>query len=363
MKLRIGSDELKAGMALAGRAVSRKSPLPIMKTLMLRANGTVELAGANAEHTVVTTVHGEVLEAGAVCVPYDNFASFVGNLSGDVSLEVQGGRLQVRTPHSSARFPLLPAEEFTTLDERVPGIVLDGPHFRGLLSRVAVARGTDPKTPLFTGVELACDKHGEGTLSATNGICMAHAKLGHCEGSVEMSYILPAGTVDAVTRMTGATVQIGYANSRLVFSDDLTVVGSGLIAGEYPNLKRMLVEKTAITVVAETDPLRWALEQAMVFGGEANNYLTLEIGDGVLVLTGEAGEAGRSAAECAATVDGPHLTLGVNGKQMLDGLRAVDNPSVSLHFDSQTRPVYMRRTPDDCTFQYVSVPMQLRRKA
>jgi DNA polymerase-3 subunit beta len=289
----------------------------------------------------------------------------------DVSVALEGTKLQVRC--GSARFALatLPVEEYPQLPTMPPvaGTVA-ADVFSEAISQVTVAASKDDTLPLLTGVKVEIS--GETmTLMATDRYRLALRELtwNPSTPGTELTALVRGRTLHEVARSlaTGGGVEIALSEE-----DSANLIGfeaggrrttSTLVDGEYPPVRRLFPDTTAITAVVSTGALIDAVKRVSLVA-ERNTPVRLSFSEGQVALEAGAGDDAQASEVLEAQLDGDDLVVGFNSGFLLDGLGALGSEFARLTFTDSIKPSVMtgqdslEGEPDN-SYKYLIMPMRI----
>src|SRR5699024_10068315 len=289
----------------------------------------------------------------------------------DVSIALEGTKLQVRC--GSARFALatLPVEEYPQLPTMppvpasvaadvfaeavapAPRPVGDSPPpataapvagsvaadvFAEAIGQVTVAASKDDTLPLLTGVKVEIS--GETmTLMATDRYRLALRELtwNPATPGAEQTALVRGRTLHEVARSlsTGGSVDIALsddADGNLIgFESGGRRTTSTLVDGEYPPVRRLFPETTAITATVATGALIDAVKRVSLVA-ERNTPVRLSFTEGQVALEAGAGDDAQASEVLEAQLEGEDLVVGFNSGFLLDGLGALGTDFARLTF-------------------------------
>nr|MCU0280506.1 DNA polymerase III subunit beta [Acidimicrobiia bacterium] len=156
MRIRAERDDLADVLSRAARAVSARSPLPILQGLLVAVSGrSMRVTGTDLDVTVRTQLEVEVLEEGKTVVPARLITEAVRKLpAGAVVLEAAGGEVQLTGSGPRFRFREMAVDDFPNVPEAdlKGGIEVDGDEVVRALNQVMVAASHDDARPVLTGI-------------------------------------------------------------------------------------------------------------------------------------------------------------------------------------------------------------------
>ena len=266
MKFHLDRGVLGDAVSWATRTLPVRPTMPILQGVRIVADPTGELQLSTFDYEVSAQIRldAEVETGGEVLVQGRMLSDIVRALPNkDVSVALEGTKLQVRC--GSARFALatLPVEEYPQLPEMPPvagSVAADV--FAEAISQVTVAASKDDTLPLLTGVK--AEISGETmTLMATDRYRLALRELTWNPASpgAEQTALIRARTLQEVARSlaTGGSVDLalseGDSANLIGFESGGRRTTSTLVDGDYPPVRRLFPDSAAITAVVATGPL------------------------------------------------------------------------------------------------------------
>lgn len=327
------------------KACAVKTITPVLECIRLHAeNDGLTLTAYDGEISIEKKIKAEIIEEGELCVPGKTFADFVGKIAGfEVIVASDERGVQIRYADSESYMQALSAEDFPRVGNRA----LDGAQYfearendlKSLITRTTFCCATDDSRPILKGCLLESE-NGKLTATALDGFRMACSV---CEGSDiagEMKIVCPARTLSEISRMLDGEelLRIYAENNQLSVAVQDTIITSRLYAGEF--VKKEHIYPTAFTtrVTVKRTELVESVERASVLiRGDKNNLVMLNIKPEKVIINANS-EMGKVEEAVAATLDGKELKIAMNGKFLLDALRALDGEDVVLSFNSAVAP-------------------------
>ena len=286
MKFHLDRGALGDAVTWATRTLPVRPAMPILQGVRIVADtsGELQLSTFDYEVSAQITLDAEVDEGGEVLVQGRMLSDIVRALPNkDVSVALEGTKLQLRC--GSARFALatLPVEEYPQLPS-MPPVAGSVPAdvFSEAISQVTVAASKDDTLPLLTGVKVEIE--GEKvTLMATDRYRLAMRELSWNPASpgAELTALVRARTLHEVARSlaTGGSVDIALADdsaAKLVgFESGGRRTTSTLVDGDYPPVRRLFPDSSPITAVIATAPLIEAVKRVSLVAERNTPVLSL----------------------------------------------------------------------------------------
>ncbi len=374
MKFHLDRGVLADAVSWATRTLPVRPAMPILQgvRIVADASGELQLSTFDYEVSAQITLAAEVDAPGEVLVQGRMLSDIVRALPNkDVTVALEGTKLQVRC--GSARFALatLPVEEYPQLPSMPPvaGSV-DAHVLAEAIGQVTVAASKDDTLPLLTGVRMEIE--GEKvTLMATDRYRLALRELTWrpASPSASTTALVRGRTLQEVARSlaTGSDVDIALADDSsahlIGFESSGRRTTSTLVDGDYPPVRRLFPDSVAITAVVATAPLIEAVKRVSLVA-ERNTPVRLTFTEGQVALEAGAGDDAQASEVLEAQLEGDDLVVGFNSGFLLDGLGALGTDFARLTFTDSIKPSVMsgqdslEGSPDP-SYKYLLMPMRI----
>ncbi|HHC07374.1 MAG TPA: DNA polymerase III subunit beta [Actinobacteria bacterium] len=359
MKLRAERDDLADALARAGRAVSTRSPLPILQGLLLEVEGNrLTATGTDNEVTIKTFLDVEALEAGRTVVPAKLAADAVRKLpSGAVSIHVRDGEVEItgNGPKFTLRamnvddFPR-PSEEPVDGDVEVEGDVL-----LRAIGQVGVAASTDEARPMLTGVLFEATEEGL-RLVATDSYRLAVKDVPGV--STEGARLVPYRALRELGRtIGGGRMTVGLGEREAVFATGTGKLRVRIIDAAFPNYRQLLPEGYPNRLVVDKEALLEGIGRAALVA-EDHIPVRLDLHPGGVGLSVIRQEVGEETEHLEADYQGEEMTIAFNTRYLTDGVAAVEGDQVVVETVDPLKPGLIHGLEGD-TFRYLLMPVRL----
>ncbi len=370
LRCTVSPGALSAALALASRAVSARSTLPVLSNVLLETQAEgLRLTATNLDLTVSALVPATVLQEGRITVPARLLSEYVASLDETpctLQVDERTQVLRVSCGTLTTNLHGIDAVEFPPLPVRdaEAALEVDAALFQQGVAQTSVAASGDEQTPVLTGVLLQIED-GRVTLVATDRHRLAVKRLDvevRDESAARGSVIVPARHLSEVARaVSPARPRIGIAFSesrnQVFFTMKDVEIASRLIEGTYPNYAQVIPADSATKVVLPTEVLRRSARTAAVLARDAANPVRLRAAPGELELRAQTAEVGDHDAPLAARVEGEEVQVAFNARYLLDALQAIDADEVELGFNGPLQPAALRPHGRD---DFLSVIMPVR---
>lgn len=346
------------------KACAVKTITPILECIKLRAeNDGLTLTAYDGEISIEKKITAEVLEEGELCVNGKTFADFAGKISAfEVVITSDEKGVRIRYADSESYMQSLPSADFPNLGDRTTNgknyFETKETELKSLIARTVFCCATEESRPILKGALLEA-KEGKLTATALDGFRMAYAYCEAGEGSGEIKLVCPARTLTEISRMltSDETIKIYADKNLLSVAVNDTVITSRLYAGEFVKKENIFPVAFATTVKARRAELIESVERASVLiRGDKNNLITLSVKPDKIEISANS-EIGKVEEAVSAVLEGKELKIAMNAKYILDALKALDEETVVLSFNTNVTPFTIENA-EMVKGQYLILPVR-----
>ena len=346
------------------KACAVKTITPILECIKMKAeNDGLTLTAYDGELSIEKKIKAEILEEGELCVNGKTFADFVGKISNfEVVIASNDKGIVIKYADSESYMQTLSANDFPRLGNRdtegLPYFETKETDLKTLISKVVFCCATDESRPILKGCLLEA-KNGVLNATALDGFRMACSSCEAVDGSGDIKIVCPARTLTEISRMLDGDEGLKiYANKNLL-SVELkdTVITSRLYAGEFVRKENIYPVDFTTQVQVKRNELIDSVERASVLiRGDKNNLVLFDIKNGKIVINANS-EMGKVEETVAGELNGKELKIAMNGKYLMDALKALEEEDVILSFNSSVAPFTIENS-EDKRCQYLVLPVR-----
>ncbi len=372
MKLACEKKLFEDAVAAAARAINPRSPLPILSHLLIEASpGLVKLTATDLDVGMSIKVEADVSVAGAVTCPARLMGEIVSKLPpGRVELETLAeGRMLLSCGTSKFELSTLPAEEFPSLPsmDETSSAQLPQDSLKGVIRQVAVAAASsqDESRAVMTGISLGLEA-GTLTLVATDGRRLACARKAvqiPLIGEESLNVVVPARALIELSRLIGSEgdVSLSVGKSQAFFRFGAYALHCRLLEGRFPDYTKVVPTNFSKTCRIGREDLISGLRRMLVVAQEKRspNLIRLRFSDDTLYLSANTPDLGSGDERLPIVYEGEEMTIGFNGKYLVDGLTVLDSEEVQLDLQEENKSAVLRPL-GDTSYDYVVMPVKLR---
>ncbi|MCC7252827.1 DNA polymerase III subunit beta [Hyphomicrobium sp.] len=372
MRLVIERGELLRALGHVTSVVERRTTIPILSNVLLKASGqALELKATDLEREVIEEVRADVGAAGAVTVPAHILHDIVRKLPEgsqiDIRRDTEKERLTLAAGQARFALQTLGPEDFPDLNAGDLGTSFEiaAKDLKRLIDKTRFAISTEETRYYLNGIFFHIAESGKTSMLravATDGHRLAQAELPRPKGAEGMpGVIIPRKTVHELHRLieeSAETVSVAVSASKVRFEIGSVTLTSKLIDGTFPDYGRVIPQSNDQELrVANTDFMS-AVDRVSTIASERGRAVKLNITSGKLVLSVNNPEGGSATEEIDVNYTSSPLEIGFNAKYLLDIAGQLEGDEARFLLADPGSPTMIRSAGDDNAL-YVLMPMRV----
>jgi len=339
-----------------------KPSIPILANVLHEAENDQLIISAT-DLTVSVRVFGaaKVLENGSITLPAKRLFQLIRELTTpEIVIETPSPEVaMIHAGTSNFRIQGMQKGEFPAFPDLSDGhqVHFKSEVFKEMLLRTAFAAARDDSRQVLNGVLLQ-KANSLATFIGTDGKRLARNKVEIEADSIDSgSYILPIKAVEEIVKiMDGEGIKLILMPEKLAIETDSTTLITKLIAGQYPDVTRVIPKKSENILTLHRDELIVLLRQVSLFTSEESNSVRFSFVEGALHLTATSGNIGEGKVSMPVNYSGPKLEIAFNPHYFLDILRHIKDETVKFEVSDSYNPGLVT---DSTTAEFVIMPMRL----
>lgn len=372
MRLEIERGELLKALSHVTSVVERRTTIPILSNVMLKAAGSsLMFKATDLERDVSESVTAKVQAPGSLTVPAHMLHDIVRKLPEGAEIELKRDgekeRLALTSGHSRFSLPTLSADDFPDLAVGEIGheFVIEAADLKRLIEKTRFAISTEETRYYLNGIYLHTAETGKTkTLRAvaTDGHRLAQVELARPKGADGMpGVIVPRKTVHELSRLiedSSAKVKVGVSNTKVRFEIGSVVLVSKLIDGTFPDYGRVIPHNNDKEMRVPNATFIAAVDRVSTIASERGRAVKLNLGKDKLVLSVNNPEGGSATEEIPVSYAAAPLEIGFNARYILDIAAQLESEEARFLLADPGSPTMVRDGGDDGAL-YVLMPMRV----
>ena len=364
MELKIQKTEFLKGLRIAQSIADRKSTMPMLANVLLRASGqnTVQIAATDLNVSVSAELESENAAEGGLTVGAKALHDIVNNMPGDMLqlrraennwAEIKAGKVDYRLVGMSDRdFPKIPEDSGATYSEIEPGVL------REMIDRVLFSVCNDETRFHLNGVLFESDGKNARMVS-TDGhrLSKVERKLDGAPTLTAGIIIPKKGVVEVKRVLDGAEkTSIAIKSPYIFVRGDRITLAIKLIDSQFPAYDQVIPKEHSKEVVIDRQLLLSALKRAQLMSSETRG-VKFSVSENGLVISSDNPDIGEVREELAANYSGESVSIGFNPRYVIELLSHMATEQVTLELNGELDPGLLRPLSGD---DYLGVVMPMR---
>lgn len=363
MKVICDGLDLSDGVLKVSKALSIKSPNPVLEGIKLVAKGdTLTLTATDNELTIEKTIKADVLMEGETVVVGKYFVDFTKKLEKEqVELSrLYDGQLQIKYSDSESELQVFSAESFPLIkkEDQENFFEISRNEFKDLVERITLACSTDYSRPILKGCLFEI-KDNLLTSVALDGFRMSVCKK-MVKASGDFSAIIPARTLNEIVRLLEKddSIKVYIQKNTLLVEFENTVVYSRLIEGEFVKYSHILPNSFENVVTVRKEDLVASIERASIVAkNDKYNVVKFDIKEEQMNVIAKS-EVGCVNESINVNLTGKDIFIAFNGKYILDYLKIIEDEFIKINLNSPIDPCIISSINSE-EFIYLILPVRI----
>lgn len=345
MKFVISTQELNFLINKIQNVVPQKATIPILSNFLVEAaNGMLTLTATDLTVGIRCQTEATVIEAGATTLPAKRFSQLIRELT-QSEVEITTNENEItEIKANTSRFKLhgMKAVEYPSLPDMSGSTSFKMPQnsLKEMLFRTSFAISRDDNRYVLTGASLRV-ANKQAVFLGTDGkrLARAHAEV-NLDASFTGNYIIPLKALDEIYKnlYEEGEATILLMTDKIAVEVAHTTIITKLLSGDYPDVSRVIPERTNMVVSLHREELISLLRQVSLFTKDTNHSVRFTFNDGDLRLSANAMEIGEGKVNMPVNYHGPKIDIAFNPGFFLDILRHSKEETVTMGITDAFNP-------------------------
>ncbi|MEQ1648677.1 MAG: DNA polymerase III subunit beta [Hyphomicrobiaceae bacterium] len=373
MKLVIEREELLRALGHVTSVVERRTTIPILSNVLLKANnGALHLKATDLEREVIEQTAAEVSQPGAVTVPAHVLHDIVRKLQDGSEIELKRDqekeRLTITSGRSRFALQTLAAEDFPDLGggEFPHTFEIPAHDLKRLIDKTRFAISTEETRYYLNGIYLHTATSGTKPMLravATDGHRLAQMEMAQPDGAGGMpGVIVPRKTVHELQRLLEAGEKqaiVSVSAAKVRFEIGNVTLTSKLIDGTFPDYGRVIPQGNDKTLKVPNAEFISAVDRVSTIASERGRAVKLTLNGQKLTLSVNNPDGGSATEEVVVDYTSTPLEIGFNARYLLDIAQQLEGETAEFKLADAGSPTIVRDAGGADNALYVLMPMRV----
>ena len=351
MHFKIKRIKLLNALAKATRAVSVRSPLPVLTGIKfdLQAHQLI-LTGSDSDITIQTIIDEDddlvILKEGAVVLN-----------SRYIEIEIIDGLL-TRIKGSQIEYSLngTDAIEYPRIDLSKTGthFIMNALVSKDIIGETKFAASDKETRPILTGINFKAHDHVLEVV-ATDSYRLAK-KIISIDEDVTFNITIPKLSLDEISKIIekDELIELYVSERKVLFVFDKNIIQTRLIDGSYPDTARLIPLEFDYELDINRADLLNAIDRVSLLLNEQNNIVKLDMSNEQVILSSYQQEIGSVEENLASSFyKGEPLTISFSCKYASDAIKSFSGDKIKILFTGEMKPFIVKDFDSDELLQLV----------
>ena len=361
MNFKIKRTELLNALNKVSKAVSMKSPLPVLTGIKfdLKENELI-LTGSDSDITIQThiTENIDIIETGSVVLSSRYILEIIKKIdSEDVHFTILDGTL-TRIEGANARFDLNGTSyiDYPRIDLSQSGthLQMKSQDLKMAIEQTSFATSEKETRPVLTGVNFKAKDHVLECI-ATDSYRLAKRNL-PIESDISFNIIIPKKSLIEISRIIekNEIVDLYVSDRKVLFVLDSVLIQTRLIDGTYPDTSRLIPDHFGYEMTIDSTSLLNSIDRASLLSNEQSNIVKLTMVQDNVMLSSYSQEIGSVEENLSkAQFTGEPLHISFSAKYLTDAIKSINSSNVRILFTGEMKPFIIKDIENEDIVQLV----------
>lgn len=364
MQFRILRTELLSALNKVSRAVSSKSPLPVLTGIKFNlTDDALILTGSDSDITIETTIEKSekklmIYQPGAVVLAGHYISEIIRKIDSEyIDIEIIDGTLtRIKGDRSEFNLNGIKAIDYPKIDLTCRGehFKLDSLLLKTIISQTVFATSDKETRPILTGVNFRAN-NGELSCIATDSYRLAK-KIIPVDENLKFNITIPAKSLKEIEKIIEKVedLDVYVSERKILFNMNGSIVQTRLIDGAFPDTSRLIPTKFDYELSVDAKDILSAIDRASLFATETSNIVKLTMNDELVQITSKSQEIGSVEEDLPTSqFTGNPLNISFSSKYVTEAIRAIAASKIKIYFVGDMKPFIIKNDEDESLFQLV----------
>ena len=350
MNFKIKRLELLNALTKVSRAVSIKSPLPVLTGIKfdLKEDELI-LTGSDSDITIQTSIqdHIDIIETGSVVLSSKYILEIIKKIdSEDVHIFIVDGTL-TRIEGANSRFDLNGTSyiDYPRIDLNKTGVNLQmkSIDLKEAIEQTSFATSEKETRPVLTGVNFKAKDHVLECI-ATDSYRLAKRIL-NIDSDISFNIIIPKKSLIEISRIIekDELIDLYVSDRKVLFVFDHVLIQTRLIDGTFPDTSRLIPDSFDYSMSIDSTSLLNSIDRASLLTNEQTNIVKLTMNQDTVILSSFSQEIGSVEENLSrAFYKGEPLKISFSARYLTDAIKSINGQKVRVLFTGEMKPFIIK---------------------
>lgn len=368
MKLVIKKEILLKGLHSVSKAISNKNLIPILSGIKfsLKKEGLYLNASDNdisIEVLIDTKDIEESIIYGSTVIQGKYILEIIKKLEdNNISIELLDEiKILIKSGKSEFLLNSMDPTEFPNfnIEKGLEKVFIDKHDLKELINKTSFAVSLQETRPILTGINIKTVNLEELEATATDSYRLANKKI-KIKNKIkeEINVVIPGKNLVEFIRILDdkkGDIEINILRNKAIFISDNIIFQTRVLSGTFPNTSKLIPETFRLSILAKTTKLYNVIDRASLLTSEKEkNIINLENIDNYIIVSSNMPEIGKVEEKMDIIKNNEEvIKIAFSSKFILDALRIIDSPEISINFKSEIDPIIIKDPKDETLIQLI----------
>ena len=350
MDFKIKRIELLNALTKVSRAVSIKSPLPVLTGIKfdLKEDELI-LTGSDSDITIQTSIQDniEIIKPGSVVLSSRYILEIIKKIdSEEVHIFIVDGTL-TRIEGANSRFDLNGTSyiDYPRIDLNKTGVNLQmkSTDLKEAIEQTSFATSEKETRPVLTGVNFKAKDHILECI-ATDSYRLAKRIL-NIDSDISFNIIIPKKSLIEISRIIekDELIDLYVSDRKVLFVFDHVLIQTRLIDGTFPDTSRLIPDSFDYSMSIDSTSLLNSIDRASLLTNEQTNIVKLTMNQDTVILSSFSQEIGSVEENLSrAFYKGEPLKISFSARYLTDAIKSINGQKVRVLFTGEMKPFIIK---------------------
>lgn len=363
MSFIIPAQEFNFLLSKLQNVISAKPTMPILSNVLLEVRkGILKMTATDLTVGISCETEVKMLAEGTIALPAKRLSQLVRELtSPQLEIKIHDNIAEIHSGTSKFKIHGMSGSEFPKLPDISEAATFKMPQktLKTLFQVVGFAIARDPNRYVLTGALMRI-ANGQLTLLGTDGkrLARVHDKTS-LDPAFSGSYVIPLKSIEEFSNnlLEEGQAVIHLMQDKLAVEVEGTYMITKLLAGEYPDVSRVIPDTSDFVVTLHREELMTLLRQVALFTANVNHSVKFSFTEGELSLSANTSEVGEGKVNMPVNYHGPKMDIAFNPGYFIDILRHSSDETIALGLRDSFNPGVLSKNSESLANVFAASPL------
>lgn len=345
MKFSVSSFELLKHLQVAAGAIATSPVLPILDDFLFTVQDkNLTISATDLETSITSQIEVMSDGNGMVAVPAKILLDTLKALPDQpvtIAVDDETYGISITSAYGKYRLAGENGQDYPRIPEsdKVDMVNMPAETLANAINKTLFATSNDELRPAMTGVFVTLD-FSKLTFVSTDAHKLVRYAFNNISSEVSASFIIPKKALNllknALPQEGDVTMSFDKANAFFTFGN--THLVCRLIDARYPDYNAVIPTDNPNTLTIKRSDFLNSLKRIAIYANKTTNQVILDISPDSLTISAQDLDFSNEAAEqLTCTYEGDPLTIGFNGKFLIEMLSVLESEEVKVELSSPSR--------------------------